>query len=80
MPKAVPVRYLLVNFYCPISTALEVAVLAVQAKVVFGLILVSKCLGQSKAVLVSHAKPIIPLFCAVVTVMVNWLYFQPMAI
>ncbi len=37
-------------------------------------------LCQSKAVPVSHPRPIIPQFRAVVTVMATWLYIQPMAI
>ncbi len=45
----------------------------------FALILVTP-LSQSKAVSVSHPKPIIPLFHTIVTVISKWLYIQPMAI
>ncbi len=53
----------------------EVAVLVVPAKLVF-----KTCLDQSEAVASSQAEPIIPLFSAVITVMVQWLHIQALAI
>ncbi len=54
----------------------EVAVLAVAAKVVV-VSFWEMVSGQSKTVPVSHPKPIIPLFRAVVNVMTKLLYIQP---
>ncbi len=51
--------------------------LAVAAKVVFGLVLVNVSANQNQF---RYPKPIIPLFRAVVTVMAKWLYIEPMAI
>ncbi len=62
------------------NESLEGVMTKATAKVVFIGLLLGNGLGQSKAVPVGHPKPTIPLFRAVVTVMVKWLYIQQMTI
>ena len=65
--------------HCPISTAtthIGSSCACNGGQSHFCLVLVNG-LGQSKAVPVSHPKPIMPLFHAVVTVTAKWLYIQP---
>ncbi len=56
----------------------NVAVLAVAATVVFGLVLVNVSANQQQ--FRSATQTIIPLFLPVVSVMATWLYIQPMVI